>query len=303
MGNLVKLYEKHQELNHFFTRNDSVTLVQMKDFIAVYELKSLSKAAELLHKTQPAVSHSLVKLEEKLSTQLVKRERGKHIDFTEEGHRFYQDISPLIDQLLLKIDETESKNTITIGVPDDLNMDVQVRLFRDISAITDSRLRLICGFSSNIRKMVESGRISFGIVKEPVKNGLLHYSWAGSSTAKFKDYQKLPLVSGYSGCIIRDLVEKTLNQTNKDFYFVYLSNRIQHRVQAVKEGFGVGVFSKARIKKCDSLISLGQEMGFPTLASFSYSAIGEADSAQKKQILPVLNMCVKTLNPTPKALG
>lgn len=297
MGKLVKLYKQHQELNHFFTRNDSITLVQMKDFIAVYELRSLSKAAELLHKTQPAISHSLAKLEEKLSTQLVRRERGKHIDFTEEGHRFYKDISPLIDKLLMKIDETENKNTITVGVPDDLDMDIQVGLFRDIAAVTDSRLRLICSFSSNISKMVESGRISFGIIKEPVKDGLLHYGWAGNSDKlTFHQHHKLPLVSGYSGCIIRDLVEKTLNQVGKDFYFVYLSNRIQHRVQAVSEGFGVGVFSTTRIAESDTLIPLDQSQGFPKLASFSHRTVGEADTAQKKQILPILNACTQLLN-------
>lgn len=297
MSKLVKLYQKHQELNHFFTRNDSITLVQMKDFIAVYELRSLSKAADLLHKTQPAISHSLVKLEEKLNTQLVNRERGKHIDFTEEGHRFYQDISPLIDKLLLKIDETENKNTITVGVPDDLNMDIQLRLFRDISATTDSRLRFICGFSSNIKKMVESGRISFGIVKEPAKDGLLLYGWAGNHPdIQFNHHHKLPLVSGYSGCIIRDLVEKTLNKAGKDFYFVYLSNRIQNRVQAVAEGFGVGVFSEARINKSAELVRLDESQGFPSLSSFKHQAVGSADTAQKNKILPILQACANELN-------
>lgn len=297
MGEYIKIYQKHQEVNHFFTRNDSITLVQIKDFIAVYELRSLSRAADLLSKTQPAISHSLAKLEEKLSTQLVKRQRGKNIDFTEEGHRFYTDVSPLLDKLLIKIDEIESKNTITIGLPDDLDMEIQLKLYRDISVLIDGRLRFICGFSDNIIKMVDSGRISFGIIKETVKDGLLHYGWAGSHQATtFSDYRKLPLVSGYSGCIIRDMVQKTLNHANKDFYFVYLSNRIQHRVQAVAEGFGVGVFSKARIKRHKELLPLDKARGFPDLASFSYRSIGEADTAQKKQILPVLLACVKQLN-------
>lgn len=291
------IYKKHEEINHFFRRNDSVTLNQIKNFIAVYELGSLSRAAEVTHKTQPAVSHNLQKLEEKLSTQLVKRERGKGIDFTEEGHRFYKDIYPVIDLLLIKIDEVESKNTLTIGMPDDLDIDKQIKLYQDISAVTDSRIRFICGFSGDIYKMVSSGRISFGMYKEADSEGNLTYCWAGNqATLAFNEYDKLPLVAGYSGCIIRDLMEKNLYHAGKDFYFTYLSNRIMNRVQTVKKGFGVGVFSKKRVHNDPDLLRLNNDRGFPELGSFSYQVIGDADTAHKKVILPILEKCVAELN-------
>lgn len=289
--------KKDASINHFFRRNDSITLNQIKSFIAVYELGSLSKAAELICKTQPAISHNLQKLEEKLNTQFVRRDRGKRIDFTEEGHRFYKDIYPLVDQLLIKIDEVESKNTITVGLPDDIDVDIQIELYQKISAVTDSRIRFICGFSGEIYNMVNSGRISFGIFKQESTSGTLDYCWAGSpDTLPFDAYEKLPLVAGYSGCIIRDLVEKTLRHAGKDFYFVYLSNRIFNRVQAVQNNFGVGVFSKKRIIENPSLVVLGEDSGFPALESFSYQVVGEEDSARKKNILPILKACVADLN-------
>lgn len=290
------IYRNNREINHFFRRNDSITLEQLKNFIAIYELGNFSKAAEATHKTQPAVSHNLAKLEEKLNAQLVIRNRGTGINFTEEGHRFYREIAPLIDQLLIKIDENESKNAITIGVPDDLDMRMQLHLYKEISAITDNRLRILCGFSNRITQMVEDGRISFGLVKRSAKAGNFRYGWVGDREIDFQQYQKLPLVAGYSGCIIRDLVENSLNHVGKDFFFVYISGRIFHRIEAVKAGLGVGVFSEERIHKSTGLVRLGEPHGFPALSGFNYHAIGKADTAQKNKILPLLKNAADRLN-------
>lgn len=296
MNTSSSVYQGNKESNHFFRRNDSITLDQIKVFVAIYELGSLSKAALAMHKTQPSISHNLAKLEEKLNVQLVKRTRGKAIAFTEEGHRFYHDVAPLVDKLLLKIDEVENKNAITIGVPDDLDINVQLDLYRQISTMIDSRLRFICGFSTEIRSMVENGRISFGIIKQPAADGTLHFAWAADRHRYFDDDDKLPLVAGYSGCIIRDMTERQLNKADKDFYFVYLSSRIQNRIEAVCKGFGVGVFSLPLIEKTEELIQLSDNSGFPELSSFNHRVIGEADTAQKSKIKPIMSQCVQQLN-------
>lgn len=296
MQNIKKSHPNTNITNHFFHRNDSITLDQLKNFIAIYELGGLSKVAEATYKTQPAISHSLSKLEEKMNAQLVIRDRGKGVTFTEEGHHFYRKIAPLIDQLLIKIDEIDSRNTITIGVPDDLNMTAQLELYNKISLVTNNRLRFICGFSSDIRDMVENGRISFGIIKKANKKGNLRYAWAYHQKISFDDFDKIPLVAGYSGCIIRDLTEKILNHIGKDYYFTYLSSRIFHRTEAVKAGFGLGVFSYPRIKEIPGLVILEEKDNFPDLMRFDYHLLGECDTAQKHKILPILKEAIKTLN-------
>lgn len=102
--------QKGRNHNDFFRRNDSITLEQIKNYIAIYELGSLSLAAKAAYKTQPAISHNISKLEEKLSAKLIKRERGKAICFTEEGHQFHQQVAPALGHLLNQIDEVENKN-------------------------------------------------------------------------------------------------------------------------------------------------------------------------------------------------
>lgn len=146
-----------QQINTFFRRNDSITLEQIRHFIAVYELGSLSLAAEQLYKTQPTLSLSISKLEKSLNTLLIKRNRGKTITFTEDGHRFYQKMSPLFQQMLTQIDEIESKNTLSIGVTDDFSMDKQLDLQEKITQATGGRLRILCDFSCRVQAMVNTG--------------------------------------------------------------------------------------------------------------------------------------------------
>ena len=55
-------------------------------FYAVAECKSFSKATELLHVSQPAISRSVKELEEQLDTQLFIR-GSKSVKLTENGEK------------------------------------------------------------------------------------------------------------------------------------------------------------------------------------------------------------------------
>ncbi|PID64931.1 MAG: hypothetical protein CR977_02730 [Gammaproteobacteria bacterium] len=285
-----------QSINTFFRRNDTITLEQIRNFIAVYELGSVSLAAEQSHKTQPALSLSISKLEKSLNTLLIKRNRGKLITFTEDGHRFYHKISPLFQQMLMQIDEIETKNTISIGVTDDFPMAKQLQLHKAITATTQGRVRLLCDFSNRVQDMVTAGLLTFAIVKQFSAQGSKQYQWAAYQRMTFDHVDKLPIVSGHSGCFVRDLTENTLNQFNKDFYFSYLTNHVQNQMDAVISGFGIGVFEQQRITNTPHLFALNETLGFPTLPRFQYRLLGEPNSAQQNKVYPLLKDCVTVLN-------
>jgi len=66
-----------------------MTLDQLKMLITVAEHGSLKLASELLHKTQPAVSQGISKLESSLHMQVFHREKYR-LELTEEGQKIYQ---------------------------------------------------------------------------------------------------------------------------------------------------------------------------------------------------------------------
>lgn len=285
-----------QLINTLFRRNDTITLEQLRNFITVYELGSLSLAAKQAYKTQPALSASISKLEKSLNTVLIKRNRGKIITFTEDGHRFYQKVTPLLQQMLAQIDDIENKNSISIGFTDDFPMPTQLQLYQDITKETFGRVRFLCDFSYRVQNMVETGQLTFAIVKQLADHGSTKYQWASHPQQTFDPSEKLPIVSAHSGCFVRDFTENTLKKAGKDFYFSYLTNYTQNQIDAVKAGFGIGVFEKKRIEATADLVALDERQGFPTLPRFNFTVVGSPTTAQHNQVYPLLCDCVSQLN-------
>lgn len=61
----------------------------IQTFLAIVSSPSLSKAAESLYISQPALSHRLGALEKELGTELIARQKGvRSIELTDAGMRF-----------------------------------------------------------------------------------------------------------------------------------------------------------------------------------------------------------------------
>jgi DNA-binding transcriptional LysR family regulator len=85
---------------------------QIRGFIAVAHSGSFSKAAELTHLTQPAVSLQIRALEEEFKTQLFDRLGPNKVTLTDDGKRFYDLIEPIardIRQLNERFDEERNR--------------------------------------------------------------------------------------------------------------------------------------------------------------------------------------------------
>lgn len=65
-------------------------------FCTVVEASSLTEAANKLHKTQPAVSQSIKRLEQSLGFALFEREKYRNV-LTEQGRRFYFEAEKLLN--------------------------------------------------------------------------------------------------------------------------------------------------------------------------------------------------------------
>ena len=71
---------------------------QLKYFICVAKLESISKAATMLHLSQPALSKSLAKLEDELGVQLFDR-LGKRLHLNDRGKLFLKGAEKALQEL------------------------------------------------------------------------------------------------------------------------------------------------------------------------------------------------------------
>src|SRR3981189_3747559 len=96
-----------------------IDIDQLRTFIAIAETGSFTKAAEIVHKTQSAVSMQMKRLAERLTPPLFARD-GRASKLTEDGERLL-DYAPrtvqLTFELLAAFSASELSGRVRLGVP------------------------------------------------------------------------------------------------------------------------------------------------------------------------------------------
>lgn len=100
----------------------NLDLVSLRTLIAVAETGGMTRAANLLHMTQSAVSMQMKRLEDQLSVQLLQRD-GRKVVATVEGDRLISYARRLLDinnEAVRSLSESLYDASITCGVSDDI---------------------------------------------------------------------------------------------------------------------------------------------------------------------------------------
>ena len=94
---------------------------QLRTFLAIVETGSFTRAAEIVHKTQSAVSMQMKRLEERLERPIFVRD-GRASKLTEEGERlldYARRIVKLNVEALAAFSDAALTGRVRFGVPDD----------------------------------------------------------------------------------------------------------------------------------------------------------------------------------------
>lgn len=112
----------------------------LKFFIAVYEQKNLTRAAEQCFVSQPNISNGIKQLEEELGKSLFERHK-KGVTLKTEAHHLYPTAKRLVGELnaLSSIfNEQKFQNKIQIGVAESLPQEHKQQFFRTASSLCES---------------------------------------------------------------------------------------------------------------------------------------------------------------------
>ena len=148
----------------------------LKYFLVVAREESITRAAALLHVTQPTLSRQLMGLEEELGVKLFRR--GKyHVTLTEDGmllRRRAQEIVELAEKTAQEFQRQEKKLTgdISIGTGES---DSMADLSRKIAAFRAEhplvRFHIYSATADEIQERLEKGLLDLGMLIEPVDIG------------------------------------------------------------------------------------------------------------------------------------
>lgn len=144
-------------------------LKQMIYFQKIANIGNISKAAEVLHVAQPALSLSIQKLERELSLQLFDRST-KPLSLTPEGQIFLKrvdDILILYEDLISEMNDyaMDLKGRIRIGVPPMLGVYLFPAIFSEFNqAYSGIQISIVEEGSLEVKKKLVSDELDVGVV-------------------------------------------------------------------------------------------------------------------------------------------
>ena len=153
----------------------------LKYFLLVAREENITKAANLLHLTQPTLSRQLMQLEEELGVQLFRRSKHRII-LTEEGmllRRRAEEIVALADKTKDDLQHREEQLTGTVAVGSG-ELQSSSFLSQLLTAFQEKNplvsFTIYSGNSDNIKERIERGLLDVGLLQEPVD--ICKYSFA-----------------------------------------------------------------------------------------------------------------------------
>ena len=145
----------------------------LKYFLTVAREENITKAAEVLHITQPTLSRQLAQMEQELGVKLLNRE-ARRITLTDEGillRRRAEEIVSLADkteQELLE-HETQIEGKITIGCGEIRAVQILPKLFSSfIEKYPNVTFDIITATADLVKEQMDKGLIDIGLLLEPI---------------------------------------------------------------------------------------------------------------------------------------
>lgn len=254
----------------------------LRTFVTLAQTRSFTKTAEMVGRSQSAVSMQISKLEDLLDTKLFERDK-RNVMATPDGEKllgYAQQIVGLSDSLIGRFREPDIEGEIRFGSPEDFATyhlpDILASFAQShprvaLNVNCELTLSLIKGFEKNKYDLIVIKQEPDQIYKGAQPLWRERLVWVGpprtDKTAPFKEIMDkkspLPLVLSPSPCVYRARATQALDKSGVEWKVAYTSPSVAGAVAAVKAGLGYAVLPRKMVPQ--SLVPFETEQGWPTL--------------------------------------
>lgn len=153
------------------SRSLPIELRQLRYFVRIADIGSLSRAAAIIHVAQSALSQQMAALEAELGAALLHR-TARGVTLTDAGRRVYRQAQAILQQAQdLKasapLQAHEPSGIVSLGIPLSVAATLALPIFEAVSAAYPKvRLHIYEIASATILEWVTSGRLHMGFVFE-----------------------------------------------------------------------------------------------------------------------------------------
>jgi len=251
-----------------------------KIFLYLYEERSISKTANRLYVSQPAISYSLKELENELGYKLFYR-NSKGIEPTLEAKELYNYISTAFN--ILNDAEEHVKNlnnlnvgTIRIGIPSHIGLIYLSKYVNEFRLnYPNIKFNIISKSMPEMVEMLESRKLDLIIGTLPINSekkinkinlARLSNCFAYNKKVlkdidikKIKDLNKYPLILPSSNSLIRTKLNESLDKIGLRLDPIIEASTTEVMLEMVRRGIGVGYFIE------DTILSLPDRDNYKVL--------------------------------------
>jgi DNA-binding transcriptional LysR family regulator len=247
---------------------------QLRTFVAIADTGSFTRAAEVVHKTQSAVSMQMKRLEERVGKAVFERD-GRLSKLTEDGERlldYARRIVRLNAECIASFNESELVGRVRLGLPDDYAdrylPEILARFSRSNSR---AEVTVVCEPSPNLIDRVQNGDLDLAIITHVDRHGpseivrIEQLLWVSSARHGVHEERPIPLALGRPTCDWRHSATDALESAGRPFRILYVSWHSTAVGAAVLAGLAVSVLPESAVRS--GMRVLGPSDGFPALPS------------------------------------
>lgn len=253
---------------------------QLRTFVAIADTGSFTRASEIVHKTQSAVSMQMKRLEERLGKPIFMRD-GRQSRLTEDGERlldYARRIVKLSSEALNALADVDLAGHVRLGLPDDYAdrylPEILARFSRSNPRV---EVTVICEPTPDLVERLHEGALDLAIITHTERRGPAtivrqeQLLWVTASNAMVHEENPVPLALGRPNCAWRRAAFERLEAVGRNHRVLYASWNSTAVGAAVLAGLAVSVLPESAIRP--GMRVLGSSDGFPPLPSIKIALL------------------------------
>lgn len=245
-------------------------LRNLRYVLEVAKQQNVTKAAEILHMTQPTLSKIIKNLEDELGVTLFDRS-GKYVKLTDSGiaaMQQFQTILQAVDDLYIKLEDVANlkTGTIKIGLPPVVSSVFFPRIVADFQKLYPKiEFQIVEEGAKKVEHLVMEGQLDLGVVVAPVDEDcfevmpfieqclalVVHKSHRMSdresvSVRELRDESYIVFPRGFA---VRNHIMKACHREGFEPRIVYESSQWDLQAEMAAENLGITIMPEAICRK------------------------------------------------------
>ncbi|MEI8146055.1 MAG: LysR substrate-binding domain-containing protein [Alphaproteobacteria bacterium] len=245
---------------------------QLRTFIAIVETGSFTRAAEVVHKTQSAVSMQMKRLEDRIGKPIFERD-GRASKLTEDGSRlldYARRIVKLNMEAVSAFTVAELTGRVRLGVPDDYaDRYLPEILARFSRSNPRAEVTVVCEPSPMLVECLKANDLDLAIITHSREKGPAEIFrreqllWVTSTRSSVHLDTPVPLAVGRPTCDWRRNACERLDAVGRSYRILYASWNSTAVGAAVMAGLAVAVLPESALRPGMRVLQAAD--GFPPL--------------------------------------